>query len=221
MSARKQKSDEVVQIYGTAPLSRVKKPIRQLLGFRRVKDMLPGEKRQITMDIPVSEFRFYDVISRKMIVEEGCYQILAGPSSADCRQSVMVQIPGQKIGVRRMEERIAADHYDEYENIYLTEGEFGYTSAAVSESEADGTLVYRDCKILPDQKYLILHLMSGAKGEIDVYIDGKKAAAFQGKTGIFKDIRLEMDCDPKKLPETAVIEMRLKHDVKLCYFRME
>lgn len=103
----------------------------------------------------------------------------------------------------------------------MTEGEFGYTSAAVSESEADGTLVYRDCKILPDQKYLILHLMSGAKGEIDVYIDGKKAAAFQGKTGIFKDIRLEMDCDPKKLPETAVIEMRLKHDVKLCYFRME
>lgn len=168
------KSDEVVQVYETAPLSRVKKPLRQLLGFRRVKDMLPGEERRIVMDIPVSEFHFYDVIGRKMMVEEGCYQIGVGSSSADCRQSVIVQIPGQKPGVRRMEERTAADHYDEYENIYLTEGEFGYT-----------------------------------------------AAAFKGKTGIYKDIWLEMDCDPEELPETAAVEIRLNHDVKLCYFRME
>lgn len=90
------KSDEVVQVYGTAPLSRVKKPFRQLLGFRRVKDILPEEERRIVMDIPVSEFQFYDVISRKMMVEEGCYQICVGSSSEDCRQSVMVQIPGQK-----------------------------------------------------------------------------------------------------------------------------
>lgn len=215
------KSDEVVQVYGTAPASRVKKPLRQLLGFRRVKDMLPGEKRQITMEIPVSEFRFYDVISRKMMVEEGCYQILIGPSSRDCRQSAAVQIHGQKTGVRRMEERIAADHYDEYENIYLTEGEFGYSSAAVSEREKDGTLVYRDCRILPDQKYLILHLTSGAEGEIEVRIDGKRAAAFRGETGRYRDVRLEIDWDPKELPDTAVIEMRLNHAVKLCYFRME
>ena len=215
------KSDEVVQIYGTAPLSRVKKPLRQLLGFRRVKDMAPGEERRIVMDIPMSEFQFYDVISRKMMVEEGCYQICVGSSSEDCRQSVMIQIPGQKPGVRRMEERTAADHYDEYENIYLTEGEFGYTSAAVSEKEREGRLVYRDCKILPEQKYVILHLMSGEKGEIEVRINGKRAAAFKGKTGIYKDIRLEMDCDLRKLQETAEVEIRLNHDVKLCYFRME
>lgn len=215
------KSDEVVQVYGTAPLSRVKKPLRQLLGFRRVKDMLPGEERRINLEIPVSEFQFYDVISRKMMVEEGCYQIYVGSSSEDCRQSVMVQIPGQKPGVRRMEERTAADHYDEYENIYLTEGEFGYTSAAVSEKEREGRLVYRDCKILPEQKYLILHLMSGAEGEIEVCIDGKRAAAYKGKTGTYKDIRLEMDCDLKALPETTEVEIRLNRDVKLCYFRME
>ena len=35
--------DEVVQIYGTAPASRVKKPLRQLLGFRRLKNLIPGE----------------------------------------------------------------------------------------------------------------------------------------------------------------------------------
>lgn len=215
------KSDEVVQIYGRAPVSRVKKPVRQLLGFRRVKDMLPGEKRQIVMDIPVSEFQFYDVISRKMMVEEGCYEIWVGASSRDCRQSVAVQIPGEKTGVRRMEERIPADHYDEYENIYLTEGEFGYTSAAVLDKERQGALVYRDCEVLPNQRYIVLHLMSGDEGEIEVWIDGKRVAVFSGETGIYKDIRLEMDGVREESLEQAVIEIRLNHEVNLCYFRME
>lgn len=215
------KSDEVVQVYGAAPVSRVKKPVKQLLGFKRVKDVLPGEERQITMEIPVSEFRFYDVISKKMMVEEGNYQIWAGSSSGDCRQSATIQIHGEKTGVRLMEERTAADHYDDYENIYLTEGEFGFSAAAVLEKEKRGILVYRDCKILPEQKYIILHLMSGEKGSIEVCINGKSAAAFEGETGIYKDIRLELEYDPEELAETSVLEIRISHEVKLCYFRIE
>lgn len=215
------KSDEVVQVYGAAPVSRVKKPIKQLLGFKRVKDVLPGEERQITMEIPISEFRFYDVISKRMMVEEGNYQIWAGSSSGDCRQSATIQIHGEKTGVRLMEERTAADHYDDYENIYLTEGEFGFSAAAVPEKKKSGILVYRDCKILPEQKYIILHLMSGEKGSIEVCINGKSAAAFEGETGIYKDIRLELEYDPEELAETSVLEIRINHEVKLCYFRIE
>ncbi len=33
--------DEVAQVYGTAPASRVKKPLRQLIGFERLKGMIP------------------------------------------------------------------------------------------------------------------------------------------------------------------------------------
>lgn len=215
------KSDEVVQVYGAAPVSRVKKPVKQLLGFKRVKDVLPGEERQITMEIPISEFRFYDVISKRMMVEEGNYQIWAGSSSGDCRQSATIQIHGEKTGVRLMEERTAADHYDDYENIYLTEGEFGFSAAAVLEKEKRGILVYRDCKILPGQKYIILHLMSSEKGSIEVRINGKSAAAFEGETGIYKDIRLELEYDPEELAETSVLEIRISHEVKLCYFRIE
>lgn len=217
------KSDEVAQVYGTAPLSRVKKPIKQLLGFKRVKDILPGEKRKITIKIPVSEFQFYDVISQKMMVEEGYYQILVGSSSKDCCQSTKIWIDGQKTGVRNMEKRIAADHYDEYENVYLTEGEFGYTSVTVLNKEMPGILIYRDCKILPNQKYIILHLTSDTDGAIEVLVDGKKAATFKGKTDIYKDIRLAMEIDnnKKELSEVSTIEIRLNHKVNLCYFRLE
>ncbi len=64
-------SDEVVQIYGIAPASRVKKPLKQLLAFRREKAVQPGETRRMQFSIPVEELRFYDVISQSLMVEEG------------------------------------------------------------------------------------------------------------------------------------------------------
>ena len=50
-------SDEVVQIYGSALESCVKKPICQLLDFVRVKNIAPGETRHIALEIPVEELR--------------------------------------------------------------------------------------------------------------------------------------------------------------------
>ena len=41
-------SDEVVQIYASAPKSRVPKPRRQLLAFERLYDILPQETRHVT-----------------------------------------------------------------------------------------------------------------------------------------------------------------------------
>lgn len=61
-------SDEVVQIYGIAPASRVKKPLKQLLAFRREKAVQPGETRRMQFSIPVEELRFYDVISQSQSV---------------------------------------------------------------------------------------------------------------------------------------------------------
>ena len=47
-------SDEVVQIYGSAPASRVKKSICQLLDFVRVKNIAPGETRHVALEISES-----------------------------------------------------------------------------------------------------------------------------------------------------------------------
>ncbi|MGN0294546.1 MAG: glycoside hydrolase family 3 C-terminal domain-containing protein [Lachnospiraceae bacterium] len=218
-------SDEVVQIYGTAPASRVKKPLKQLIGFGRVKDMQPGEQRRIAFEIPMSEFRFYDVISRTMMVEEGMYRIAVGASSEDLRRSVFVQIPGRTTGFRNLTRRIAADHYDEYDNIFLTEGQFGFTSAAVRDPKRMGRLIYRDC-ILPDSGSLYLHLKSGEDGTAEIYLDGQKVGEFTGKTGGFTDVRVDLypeeagtgKADGEK---TVELEIRISSHVKLCYFMVK
>ena len=238
-------SDEVAQVYGTAPASRVQKPLKQLLGFRRIKDVRPGESRTVEITVPVEEFRFYDVVSRSLMVEEGCYTIYAGSSSADCAVTGQITIPGQKTGLRNLQTKTAADHYDDYENIVLTEGQFGYSAAALLDSEKEGILCYRDCIKENGTQELSLHLRSERGAKVEVLINGKMAGSWSGDTRtylerphpvmgplmvkdaeerinswpvVYADVKIPFDTAGQKTP--AELMIRLSGDVKLCYFTL-
>lgn len=178
--------DEVVQIYGTAPASRVKKPLRQLLGFRRVKAVAPGERRRVELTVPVEEFRFYDVISRQLMVEQGTYTVYAGPSSARALLETQVEIPGRRTGLRCLRHRTAADHFDTCENIALTEGHFGCKAAVLNDPAGKGVLCYGDCKLEKGAQALLLHCKSEKKGSVTVFVDGRKAAFWEGDTAVYE-----------------------------------
>ncbi len=231
--------DEVVQIYGTAPASRVKKPLRQLLGFTRLKEMAPGESRQAALTIPIEEFRFYDVISRQFMVEKGCYTVFAGPSDGAAACKVQVELPGQQTGTRCMRRRTAADHYDTYENIVLTEGHFGFKAVTVNDPADKGVLCYGDCRLEKGAEALLLHCKSEKKGSITVFVDGRQAAFWEGDTAsyertamppmdekakedarlrraswypIYTDVRLPLDADVVKeaIQAEKAVEIRME-----------
>ena len=178
--------DEVVQIYGTAPASRVKKPLRQLLAFRRLKDVTPGESRRVEFMVPTEEFRFYDVISRQLMVEQGSYTIYAGPSSAQALLMAQVELPGQQTGERCLRQRTAADLYDTYENMVLTEGHFGFKAVVLHDPAKKGVLCYGDCKLEEGAQALLLHCRSAEKSSITVFIDDRKAAFWEGDTASYE-----------------------------------
>lgn len=244
------KSDEVVQVYGTAPPSRVKKPLRQLIGFERVKNMYPGEVRQINMEIPISEFRFYDVISRTMMVEEGSYLIAVGPSSAQCELSSFIQLPGTETGLRDMKVRTAADHYDESAGIILTEGMCGYTAAAVRHKNGNaGKLIYRDCWFEDGMNQIRLRAKCASGDRIEIWINGRKTAEYTEITNnfssLFRDLIMpaawknssvkeefpeqiaaevqntDLLCRKEGMAESGILEIRLHKNAELCWFRME
>ena len=56
----KQTSDEVIQIYASAPKSRVPKPRRQLLAFERLYDILLQETRHVTKRVNARFCETYD-----------------------------------------------------------------------------------------------------------------------------------------------------------------
>lgn len=242
--------DEVAQVYGIAPASRVKKPLRQLLGFSRLKGMKPGESRLAELTVDREEFRFYDVVGRRLMVEEGRYRIFAGPSSREEAVSVWADLPGENTGSRNTAQKIAADHYDDYENIVLTQGHFGFTAAAVKDVSQKGVLRYGDCVRGNEASHIVLHLISEKGGSVTVFLNGCQAARWEGDTAtyernamppldekarkeaierragwkpIYADVCLPLEESALRETESKAVEIRIEltGDIRLCYFRME
>lgn len=242
--------DEVAQVYGVAPASRVKKPLRQLVGFRRLKGMKPGESRLVELTVDREEFRFYDVIGSRLMVEEGRYRLFAGPSSAEEAVSAWVELPGERTGKRDTTKNIAADHYDDYENIVLTEGHFGFTAAAAKDASGKGVLCYRDCLADGMAAEIVLHLKSEKGGSVAVFLNDCQAACWEGDTAsyermvmppldeksrreaeerragwkaIYTDVRLPLEESALQGTDGKAVEIRIEvtGDVRLCCFRIE
>ena len=128
-------SDEVVQVYATAPKCRVKRPIKQLVAFRRVKDIQPGEKRTVVLEIASDDLRYFDVISKTMLLEEGEYTIHVGPDSSESALTDTVFVKGTHPGYRDLRKKQAVEYFDEQSHVELTVGHFGFTAAKVAEEE--------------------------------------------------------------------------------------
>ncbi len=82
---------EVVQLYIHQQVSSVKRPSRQLRGFKRVS-LEPGASQSVTFEIPASQFAFYDVDQHRFRVEPGKFDIMVGSASDDIRATGQVEI---------------------------------------------------------------------------------------------------------------------------------
>ena len=73
--------DEVVQLYGTAANIAEFRPVKTLLGFKRVH-LKAGESRQVPIKFAVAELREYNTKIKDYTVYKGDYTLYAGGSSA-------------------------------------------------------------------------------------------------------------------------------------------
>lgn len=199
-------SDEVAQVYATAPASRVKKPLKQLVGFERLKAVAPGETRHVEIAVPVQELRFYDVISRKLMVEAGCYTLAAGCSSAMLPLAAQVDIPGEKPGLRDLQQRIPAECFDDYEHMLLTEGQYGFTAAVPAKEQ--GVLIYGDVDAATLTDKLILHLCSANGCRVEVLLNGRCVGAWQGSTIDYNPAPFTLQDDKNRADEPARIALQ-------------
>jgi len=75
---------EVAQLYVAVPKSPVKRPIKELVGFKRV-ELKPGESRVITFELPYNTqaLWYWHESSRRFVLQPGALKLLIGSSSAD------------------------------------------------------------------------------------------------------------------------------------------
>lgn len=78
----KRTGDEVVQLYARYPKSRVKRPLKQLVGFRRVR-LAPGETKTVTLALDAAELAYWDVAEHAFVVEPGRVELQIARSATD------------------------------------------------------------------------------------------------------------------------------------------
>lgn len=124
--------DEVVQLYYRKEVSAVKRPRRQLIGFRRVR-IAAAETVSVEFTVPKEDLMYYDVLEERMLLERGEYCFMAGPDSENLSVSQTLSLEGGLRGSRRLEDWYPADHYDEQKGTYLYRGYETETSVFARE----------------------------------------------------------------------------------------
>lgn len=82
---------EVAQVYVNDVESSVKRPVIELKGFEKVR-LMPGESKEVTINLDKKSFAFYSDEENSWMVEDGKFNILIGSSSTDIRLEESINI---------------------------------------------------------------------------------------------------------------------------------
>ena len=173
-------TDEVVQLYIRKKDSAVKRPFCQLKGFERLKDLKPGEKRNVSFTVPLEELKYYDVIAKEKLLEPGEYEILLGRSSKDIRQSQSIVLNGTKRPCRDGFATNESECFDRALHYVLCSGHLGYTSVCTKNESDTIILDYEKVYLSHKAKGIVLDFWKEHTCDVEIFIDGKKV----GKTHI-------------------------------------
>lgn len=81
---------EVVQLYAGDPVGEVVRPIKQLIGYRKI-ELRAGQRARVTFDIHTDRFSFTGA-DMKRIVEGGDIQLWSGGSSEDLTDEIRITL---------------------------------------------------------------------------------------------------------------------------------
>jgi beta-glucosidase len=72
---------DVVQVYITDKQSSLRRPLKELKGFEKVKDIAPGETKTVEIVLDKYAFSYWDDAFNAWVAEEGDFDIIVAKSS--------------------------------------------------------------------------------------------------------------------------------------------
>lgn len=169
--------DEVVQIYFRHSNPRVKRPLRQLCGFKRV-NIKAGEAVRVEIDVTPNALEFYDVTREKLCVESGLYIFTVGASSLDVRCTAETKITGETIPPRDIH-FLKAKNYDE-KNLFSLDFSFDKNDHYAISHDWGGNLIFDNACFDDYTSVTVLASAPCQTKPIEIYADDKLI----GKTDI-------------------------------------
>ncbi|MFG2028496.1 glycoside hydrolase family 3 C-terminal domain-containing protein [Streptomyces sp. NPDC048825] len=142
-------ADEVAQLYTRAVNPSVPRPRRELAAHRRFH-LPPGASTELSFELPLTAFEFWDVAHGEWRLEPGAYEVLVGASSEDFRLRRTIELDGTPTLPRPiLELGLDAADFDEQRGAEIVDrtkvsGD-AVTPAAAGEGEGEAELVFRAC----------------------------------------------------------------------------
>lgn len=160
--------EEVVQLYTRSGPSRVKRPLRQLQGFKRIA-LAAGESAEVSFELNASDLVFWDVTREKYCLESGQCILMIGSSSSDIRLNSTITVDGETIPARNLLLNTKAVNYDAYEGVLIGENAEGGDSVATSS--ALSWIRFDDVALRSDISAFEARVLCSENARIEIRID--------------------------------------------------
>ena len=83
---------EIAQVYVAAPAGNIEKPSHELKGFAKTRELKPGEKQTLTIQMQKRDLASFDEANSQWMTEAGQYAFQIGASSRDIRATVNAKL---------------------------------------------------------------------------------------------------------------------------------
>jgi len=163
-------ADEVAQLYTRAVEPTVTRPRRELLAHRRIT-LAPGARKELSFEVPLSAFEFWDVTKGGRRLEPGPYDILAGASSEDVRLRTTVLLDGEPSAPRAVLRRgLNAADFDDQSGVAIVDRTKTSGDAVTPVGGRTAELVYRDCDF--EDGVTEVTVSVAGEGVVELSLDG-------------------------------------------------
>ncbi|MFJ4695670.1 glycoside hydrolase family 3 C-terminal domain-containing protein [Streptomyces sp. NPDC088766] len=159
-------ADEVAQLYVRAVDPSVPRPRRELLAHQRVT-LAPGARTELSFEVALSAFAFWDVARGGWRREPGAYDLLVGASSEDVRLRKTVMLDGDAAAPRPvLRDGLAAVDFDEHSGAEIVDRTKVSGDAVTPAAGGTAELLYRACDFGAGVTGVTLEVAGGGTVEI-------------------------------------------------------
>ncbi len=210
--------EEVVQLYTRVDASRVKRPLKQLQGFKKIS-LAAGQSDEVVFELQASDLVFWDVTRERFCLENGECTLMIGSSSSDIRLSGKITVAGETIPTRNLLLKTKAVNYDGYEGVLIGENTEGRDSVIASAPLA--WVRFDDADLGNNLKLFEIRAASTHGASIEIRLDGPEGmlagrCEIPGGTG---SQWRTLSCSVDNIADIRSVYLVLSGDIKLSWFQ--
>ncbi len=104
---------EVLQVYLSCPAGKLDKPVKDLVGFRKTRELAPGESEAVVVSFDLADCASFDEEAAAYILEQGHYILRTGTSAGSTKAVAALEL-NETVTVRQVKNLLGKAGFDDW-----------------------------------------------------------------------------------------------------------